>query len=95
MWLPKDEWKVLRHYYKELQESGVETRGRFFLNELEKCLQGKNKRNRVKIASRMLLQRNLLAFSNDQRDAVTVQLTLEGNDLGKKYSSNLHIFFMV
>jgi len=87
MWLPKDEREVLRHYYKELHESGVETRGQIFLSELEKCLSGKDKRNRVKIASRMLLQRNLLAFFNDQRDAVTVQLTLDGNDLGRKYSS--------
>ncbi|MCH8119927.1 MAG: hypothetical protein IIC00_09390 [Planctomycetes bacterium] len=87
MWLPKDEREVLRHYYKKVYESGVETRGQIFLNELEKCLSGKNRRNRTKIASRMLLQRNLLAFFNDQHDAVTVQLTLDGYDLGRKYSS--------
>ncbi len=86
MCLPKEERKVLVCYYKKLHESGVETRGQFFLNELERCLSGKNKRNRVKIASKILNRRNLLAFYNDQDDAVTVQLSLEGYDLGRKYS---------
>ena len=87
MWLPKDERKLLELYYKKLQESGVETRGQFFLSELENCLSGNDKRNRVKIASKMLKRRNLLDFYNDQDDAVTVQLSLEGFDLGRKYSS--------
>ena len=87
MWLPKDERKVLIHYYKGLHESGVGTRGRFFLSELEQCLSGENKRNRVKIASRTLERRNILSFLNDQGEAMTVQLSLEGNDLGRKYSS--------
>lgn len=87
MWLPEEERKVLIHYYKKLHESGVETRGQFFLSELEKCLSEKDKRNRVKIASKMLKQRDLLDFFNDQNEAVTVQLSLEGYDLGRKYSS--------
>ena len=87
MWLPKDERKVLVYYYKELHESGVETRGQVFLSKLEKCLSKNNKRNRVKIASKMLKQRDLLDFFNDQNEAVTVQLNLEGYDLGRKYSS--------
>ena len=86
MWLPKDEREVLIHYYKELHESGVEGRRQFFLSELERCLSGKDKRNRVKIASKMLKQRDLLDFLNDQVDAITVQLSLEGHDLGRKYS---------
>ena len=89
IWLPRDERKVLIYYYKKLQESGVETRGQFFLSELENCLSGNDKRNRVKIASKMLKRRNLLDFYNDQVDAVTVQLSLEGFDLGRKYSSTL------
>jgi len=35
----------------------------------------------------MLKQRDLLDFFNDQNEAVTVQLSLEGYDLGRKYSS--------
>lgn len=66
MWLPKDEREVLNHYYKELHESGVEGRCQFFQSELERCLSGKGKRNRVKIASKMLKQRDLLNFLNDQ-----------------------------
>ena len=87
IWLPKDERNVLIYCYKKLQESGVETRGQFFLSELEKRLSGKDKRNRVKIDSKMLKRRNLLEFYNDQHDAVTVQLSLEGCGLGRKYSS--------
>ena len=94
MWLPKNEREVLKHYYKELHISGVEARGKIFLNELEKCLSGKDRRNRAKIVSKMLLQRNLLAFYNDQDDAVTVQLSLEGFDLGRKYSSKYHTFLL-
>ncbi|MBA7690936.1 hypothetical protein ES703_99472 [subsurface metagenome] len=86
MWLPKDERKVLAYYYKELHKSGVKTRGQIFLSKLEKCLSKNNKRNRVKIASKMLKQRDLLDFFNDQNEAVTVQLSLEGYDLGRKYS---------
>ncbi len=86
----------MAYYYKELHASGVETRGQIFLNELEKCLSGKNRRNRAKIASRMLLQRNLLAFLQDQGDAITVGLSLEGYDLGRKYSSKTSYYpFMV
>ncbi|MHC4119082.1 MAG: hypothetical protein ACYSWO_16435 [Planctomycetota bacterium] len=87
MWLPKDERKVLSHYYRKLHGSGVETRGRVFLSELEKCLPGKDKRNRVKIASRTLKKRDLLAFLNDQADAITVQLSIEGYDLGRRCNS--------
>ncbi len=87
MWLPKDERELLKRFYKELHESGVETRGQLFLNELEKCLQGKNKRNRVRTASKILMRRNLLDFLNDQGGAITARLSLEGNDLGRKYSS--------
>ena len=94
MWLSKDERKVLAYYYKELHESGVEARRPFFLNELEKCLSGKDRRNRAKIASKMLLQRNLLAFYQDQDDAVRVQLSLEGYDLGRKYSSKPHTILL-
>ena len=94
MWLPKDEREVLIYYYKKLHESGVETRGQFFLSELEKCLSGKDKRNRVKIASKILKRRNLLDFYNDQHDAVTVQLSLEGFDLGRKYSSIPHTILL-
>jgi len=87
MWLPKDERKVLAYYYKELHKSGMETRGQFFVSELENCLSGNDKRNRVKIAGKMLKRRNLLDFYNDQHNSVTVQLSLEGYDLGRKYSS--------
>jgi hypothetical protein len=85
MWLPKDEQKVLVHYYKELYD--VNARGQFYMSTLEKLLRGTNTRNRVKIASKILKQRNLIAFLNDQGDALTVQLSLEGYDLGRKYSS--------
>jgi len=94
MWLPKDERKVLAYYYRELHESGVEARGQFFLSDLEKYLSRKDKRNRVKIANKILNRRNLLAFYNDQDDAVTVQLSLEGYDLGRKYSSKPHIILL-
>jgi len=87
MWLPKDERKVLACYYKELHESGVAARRSFFLSTLEKSLRGRNARNRVLLASQTLHRRNLIAFLNDQGDALTVQLSLEGYDLGRKYSS--------
>jgi hypothetical protein len=83
----KDERKMLIQYYEKLHESGVAARTRFFLSELEKCLSGKDTRNRVKIASKTLERRNLIAFLNDRGDALWVQLSLEGYDLGRKYSS--------
>jgi hypothetical protein len=87
VWLPEDERRLLVHYYRRMHESGVETRVPFFLSETEKCLSGKNRRNRVKIASKTLQQRNLIAFLNDQSDALRVQLSLEGYDLGRKYAN--------
>jgi len=95
MWLPKDERKVLVYYYKELHKSGVETRGQIFLSELEKCLSRNNKRNRVKIASKTLKQRDLLDFFNDQNEAVTVQLSLKGYDLGRNFSSRSGTFWVL
>jgi len=85
MWLPKDERNLLRCYYDKL--SRVDTRGSFFMSELEKCLKGKNKRNRIKTAGEMLKKRNLLDFLHDQGDALRAQLSLEGYDLGRKYAS--------
>jgi hypothetical protein len=87
MYLPKDKWKVLVHYYKEL--SSVDSRIPFYMSKLEGTLQGTNARNRAKIASKTLQKRGLIAFLNDQGDALTVQLSLEGYDLGRKYSSCL------
>lgn len=95
MWLPKEERKVLACYYKEFHESAVKEGGRVFMSELEKCLSGKDKRIRAKRASETLQKRNLLAFYNDQGDAVTVRLSLEGFDLGRKYSSKLHTFLLL
>ena len=86
MWLPKDERKVLNHYYKKLHGSGVETRGQIFLSELETRLSRKDKRIRIKRASKTLEKRDLLVFLNFQGDAVTVQLSLQGFDLGRKYT---------
>ena len=85
MWLPRDERKVLAHYYKEL--SSVDLRGTFYIRDLEKLLHNPDARNRAKIASRILEQRNMMAFYHDHDDAVKVQLSLEGYDLGRKYSS--------
>ena len=87
MWLPKDERKMLIQYYGRLHESGVQTRTRFFLSELVECLSGNDMRNRVKVASKTLQQRNLLAFLDDRGDALSVQLSLEGYDLGREYCS--------
>ena len=87
MWLSQDERKVLYHYYKKLHGSGVETRGQIFLSELETRLSGKDKRIRIKRASKTLEKRDLLAFLNFQGDAVTVQLSLQGYDVGRKYNS--------
>jgi hypothetical protein len=87
MWLPKDERKVLNHYYKKLHVSGVETKGQIFLSEMETRLSGKDKRIRIKRVSKTLEKRDLLAFLNFQGDAVTVQLSLQGYDLGRKYNS--------
>ena len=86
MWLPKDERKMLIQYYERLHESGVETRTLFFLSELVKSMSGKDIRNRVKVASKTFQQRNLIAFLDDRGDALRVQLSLEGYDLGGKYS---------
>ncbi len=85
MWLPKDERKLLAYYYRKLEQ--VNVRGSLFLSELEKCLQGTNTRNRVLLASERLMRRNFLDFLNNQGDALTVQLSLQGYDLGRKYSS--------
>ena len=87
MWLPKDEKKLLVHYYQELHDCGVGARTGFYLSTLEKVLQGTNARNRARISSERLQRRNLIAFLQDQGDAITVGLSLEGHDLGKKYSS--------
>jgi len=85
MWLPKDERKLLVHYYMEL--SGVESRTRFYISALEKLLKGPNPRERAKMASKILERRNLIPFFHNHGDALTVQLSLEGYDLGRKYSS--------
>jgi len=87
MWLSKDERKLLVHYYQELHDCGVGTKARFYLNTLEKILQGTNTRKRAKITSERLQRRNLIAFLQDQGDAITVGLSLEGHDLGRKYNS--------
>jgi len=83
MWLPKDERKLLAHYYCELGQVGV--KGRFFLSKLEKCLCRPHTINRVRIASETLARRSLIILM-PQGDAITVGLTLEGYDLGRKYS---------
>ena len=85
MWLPKDERKLLAYYYRRLEQ--VNVRDSLFLSELEKCLHGPNTRNRVLLASERLMQRIFLDFLNNQGDALTVQLSLQGFDLGRKYSS--------
>ena len=87
MWLPRDERKLLAHYYQQLHESGVDARGDFFLSTLESCLKGVDARNRAITASNSLQKRNLIAFLHHRGDAITVQLSLEGYDLGRKYSS--------
>ena len=87
MWLSKDERKVLSHYYRKFHGSGAETRGQIFLSELDEGLSGKDRRIRIKRVSKTLEKRDLLAFLNFQEDAVTVQLSLQGYDLGRKYSS--------
>jgi len=89
MWLPKDERKLLAHYYQELHESGLDARGTFYLSTLESCLQGEDARNRALTASNVLQKRNLIAFLHPRGDAITVQLSLDGYDLGRKYSSRL------
>lgn len=85
MWLPKDERKLLRCYYQELGQ--VNVKGRFFLSKLAECLQGPNARNQAIIASETLDRRKLIILMPPQGDAITVGLTLEGYDLGKRYSS--------
>jgi len=85
MWLPRDERRMLVHYYKGL--SSVDSRMPFFLKDLEKSLGEPNARGRAKIASKTLQQRNLIAFLDDRGDALRVQLSLEGYDLGRKYAS--------
>jgi len=87
MWLPKDERKLLVYYYQELQESSVGVRSRFYPSDLERVLQGTNARNRARIASEKLQRRNLIGFLQDQGDAITVGLSLEGYDLDRKYNS--------
>ena len=76
---------MLVHYYKGL--SSVDSRMPFFLKDLEKSLGEPNARGRAKIASKTLQQRNLIAFLDDRGDALRVQLSLEGYDLGRKYAS--------
>ncbi len=93
MWLPKDERKLLAHYYQQLHESGVDARGDFFLSTLERCLQGVDARNRALIASNVLQKRNLIVFLHHRGDAITVQLSLEGYDFGRKYSTKLGTFW--
>ena len=87
MSLPKDERKLLVHYYQKLRNGGVGARARFYLSTLEKVLQGTNTQNQAKIATERLQKRNLVAFLQNQGDAITVGLSLEGHDLGRKYNS--------
>jgi len=84
MWLPKDERKLLSHYHRELGQVGV--KDRFFLSELVKCLCRPNAKNQVRIASETLARRKLIILMPQRGDAITVGLTLEGYDLGSKYS---------
>jgi hypothetical protein len=86
MWLPKDERRLLTYYYKELKQPGV--KGRFFLNDLTKCL-GKqiDTHNRARITNQMLDKRRLINLMPPQGDAVTLSLTLTSCDLGRKYKS--------
>ncbi len=93
MWLPKDERKLLAHYYQEPYESGMDARGDFFLSKLERCLRGVNARNRAIITSNTLHRRKFIAFLNHRGDVITVQLSLDGYDLGRKYSTNLGTFW--
>jgi hypothetical protein len=95
MWLPKDERKLLAHYYQQLHESGVDARGDFFLSTLESCLKGVDARSRAITASNVLQKRNLIVFLHHRGDAITVQLGLEGYELGRKYSSKLHTFLLL
>ena len=85
MWLPKDERKLLSQYYHELGQVGI--RGRLFLSKLAKCLGGTDKINQVIIASETLDRRKLIILMPRQGDDITLELTLEGYDLGRKYSS--------
>jgi hypothetical protein len=82
--LPSDEWKLLVYYYRELNKVGI--KGRFYVGKLAGCLRGENKVSRIKNATDTLNRRDLIV-SQDQGDAITIGLTLEGYDLAIKYST--------
>ncbi len=52
--------------------------------------------NRVRSANEALQQRGLVALT-PQKDSqlITLSLTVQGDDLGKKYSSKLHTFLLL
>ena len=96
MWLPKDERKLLCLYYKEIGEP--ERERLIDENDLIKTLSPKcgaqgiegvpeyaKSKLRLSTANRILSERELIKY-REAGNSVEVSLSIEGYDLGRKYS---------
>jgi len=97
MWLPKDERKLLQRYYKKIGEP--EKQEFIDENDLIKTLspncdtQGirgvpgyADSKFRVATANKVLSMRRLVRY-REAGEAIEISLSVEGYDLGRKYSS--------
>jgi len=100
MWLPKDERKLLELYYKKIGEPEkmefieennliktifpkCDTQHQESSNNYKKWLEGKS---RVATANKVLSERKFIKY-REAGSSIELSLSIEGYDLGRKYSS--------
>jgi len=88
LWLPKDERKLLAYYYRKVAAGQNRP---FLRSELETIWQGDDVWERVKIATVRFKRLNLVASNSEYSHGggITVGLSPEGRDLGRKYNSKV------
>jgi len=108
MWLPKDERKLLELYYKKIGEPEkmefieennliktifpkCDTQHQKSSNNYKKWLEGKS---RVATANKVLSERKFIKY-REAGSSIELSLSIEGYDLGRKYSSKLHTFLLL
>ncbi len=108
MWLPKDERKLLELYYKKIGEPEkmefieennliktifpkCDTQHQESSNNYKKWLEGKS---RVTTANKVLSERKFIKY-REAGISIELSLSIEGYDLGRKYSSKLHTFLLL
>lgn len=108
MWLPKDERKLLELYYKKIGEPEkmefieennliktifpkCDTQHQESSNNYKKWLEGKS---RVATANKVLSERKFIKY-REAGISIELSLSIEGYDLGRKYSSKLHTFLLL